>query len=62
MQWELSYSYRPIQNNTVVVARQTALGRSGFFGKISEACIVWRYRRDLSKNLTNLKEMVEALP
>ncbi len=62
VQWELSYSYRPIQNNTVVVARQTALGLSGFFGKISEAFIVWRYRRDLSKNLANLKQMVEGTP
>lgn len=60
MQWELSYSYRPIQGATVVIAEQTAIGLQGFFGRISEKLIVMRYRRDLSKNLGNLKQLVEA--
>lgn len=60
MQWELAYSYRPIQGSTVVMAEQTAIGLSGFFGRISEKLIVMRYRRDLAKNLANLKQLVEA--
>ena len=62
LQWELAYSYRPIQGKTMVIAEQTAFGLSGFFGRISEKFIVMRYRRDLSKNLANLKQMVEDLP
>lgn|GEM_PF-4100178 len=62
LQWELAYSYRPIQGKTMVIAEQTAFGLSGFFGRISEKFIVMRYRRDLAKNLANLKQMVEDLP
>ncbi len=62
LQWELSYSYHPHGQGTVVIAEQTAFGLDGFFGRLSERFIVSRYRRDLSRNLANLKEIVESQP
>lgn len=58
--WELAYSYRPAGAGTAVTAEQTAFGLEGFFGRISESFIVRRYRRDLRRNLENLKALVEA--
>ncbi|CAN5274777.1 hypothetical protein BH23ACT9_BH23ACT9_09700 [soil metagenome] len=58
--WVLSYTYQPYGRSTLVTAEQEALNLDGFFGKISEKIIVFRYRRDLRKNLANLKVLIEA--
>jgi ligand-binding SRPBCC domain-containing protein len=58
--WVLSYTYQPYGRSTLVTAEQEALNLSGFFGKISEKIIVYRYKKDLRKNLANLKKLVEG--
>ncbi len=58
--WELSYSYNPHGNGTLVTAEQKALGLDGFFGRISERIIVRRYSKDLRRNLQNLKDKIES--
>lgn len=58
--WVLTYTYAPYGRSTLMTAEQTALNLEGFFGKISEKIIVFRYRRDLRRNLANLKKMIEG--
>jgi YD repeat-containing protein len=58
--WVLTYTYHPYGRSTLMTAEQTALNLEGFFGRISERVIVFRYRRDLRKNLENLKRLIEA--
>ena len=60
MAFTYSYRFEDAEGGTKVVFHQDVPTIGGFFGKLADPIVTRMYSRNVSANLANLKELLEA--